>query len=146
MILMCGFKHVNSKPLCSNMLCPWLWKIGNCPTSEYIALCHYTWRWLLASHSEVCARRLCLPATNNIDYFKCDCRMCYFICAKGFTLWSVIVGRSNWLDMEKPCAQLCTMLFSQCGWLNGPIFSRGSSWPTMYVVWASFKSRHYVDL
>ncbi len=43
-------------------------------------------------------------------------------------------------DMEKPFAQLCTMSFSQCGRPNGPILNRGSSWLTMYVVWASLRS------
>jgi len=43
------------------------------------------------------------------------------------------------------CAIVHHIIF-QCGWLNGPIFSRGSSWPMMYVVWASFKNYYYVDL
>jgi hypothetical protein len=76
----------------------------------------------------------------------CDYRMCYFTCVEGFTFWSVVVGRLRWLDMERPCVQLCTMSFSQCGWPKGPILTPGSSWPMMYVVWASFKSCHYVDL
>jgi hypothetical protein len=28
---MCGFRHVSSEPPCSNMLCPWLWKIWQLP-------------------------------------------------------------------------------------------------------------------
>jgi hypothetical protein len=91
-------------------------------------------------------RRLCLLATDNNDYFGCDYRTCYSTCAKGFTFWSVVVGRSKWSNMERPCVQLCTISSSQCGWLNGPIFSHGFNWPMMYVVWASFKSCHYVDL
>jgi hypothetical protein len=86
-----------------------------------------------------------LPAKNT-NYFKCDYLTCYFTCVECFTFWSVVVGGPRWLDMEGLCAQLCTMSSSQCGWPNGPILSRGSSWLTMYVVWANFRSRHYVDL
>ncbi len=39
---------------------------------------------------------------NNIDYVVCDCRMCYFACAKGATFYNVVVGRLKWLDMGKP--------------------------------------------
>jgi hypothetical protein len=28
-------------------------KFGNCLTPKYIALCHYTWKWLLATDSKV---------------------------------------------------------------------------------------------
>jgi hypothetical protein len=121
-------------------------KFGNCPTLGYIAFYHYMWRWLLASNSKVWTRRLCLPITNNIDYFGCDCRMCYSMCVEGFTFWNVVVGGPRWSDMKGSCAQLCTMSSSRCGWSNGPIFSRGSNWPTMYVVWSRFRSCHYVDL
>jgi hypothetical protein len=121
-------------------------KVGNCPTLGHIVLCHYTWRWLLALNSKAWMKRLCLLIANIIDYFGCDCKTCYFMCAKGFTLWSVIVEGPRWSDMEGPCAQLCTMSSSQCGWPNGPIFSHASSWPMMYVVWASFRSHHNVDL
>jgi hypothetical protein len=40
---------------------------------------------------------------NNTDYFGCDYRTCYFMCAIGFTFWSVVVGRPRWSDMEGPC-------------------------------------------
>jgi hypothetical protein len=121
-------------------------KFGNCPTLKYIVLCHYMWRWLLASCLEVWARRLCLPTTNNTKYFGCDYQMCYSTCAKGFTLWSVIVGRLRWLNTEGPCVQLCSMSSSQCEWPNWPIFSFDFCWPMMYVVWVIFRSHHYVDL
>jgi hypothetical protein len=114
-------------------------KYNNCPTSVYIMLCHYTWRWLSASNSNVWTRRLSLHVTNNINYFGCDYWTCYFTCAKGFTILSVVVGGPRWSNMEGLCAQLCTMSSSQCGWPNGPILHCGSSWPTMYVVWASLK-------
>jgi hypothetical protein len=52
-------------------------------------------------------KKLCLFATNNIDYFGCDCMTCYFTCVEGFTFKSVVVGRLKWLDMEGLCAQLC---------------------------------------
>jgi hypothetical protein len=147
MILMCGFRHVSNKLPCSDMLCPYGYgKSSNCPTSGYIALCHYTWRWLLALDSKVWARRLCLHVVYNIHYFGCDCIMCYSTCVEGFTFLSVVVGGLRWSNMEGACAQLCIMSFSQCGWSNGPIFSRGSSWITMYGVLASFRSHHYVDL
>jgi hypothetical protein len=68
------------------------------------------------------------------------------MCVEGFTFWSVVVGGPRWLNMEGLCAQLCTMSSSQCGWRNGAILRHGSSWPTMYVAWASFRSHHYVDL
>jgi hypothetical protein len=71
-------------------------------------------------------RRLCLHVANNTNYFGCDCRTCYSTCAEGFTFWSV-VGRPRWSEMEGPCAQLCTMSFSQCGWPNGPILNYGSN-------------------
>jgi len=146
MILMCGFRHVSTKPPSSNVLSQGYGKVGNFPTLKYIVLCHYTWRWLSSSNSKVWTRRLCLLAKDNINYFGCDCRMCYFMCAKGFTFCSVVVGRPRWLDMEGPCVQLCTMSSSHYGWSNGPILSHGSSWLMMYVVWAGFKSRHCVDL
>jgi hypothetical protein len=110
-------------------------KSGNCPTLGYITLCHYTWRWLLTLDSKVWARRLCLLVVDNTNYFGCDYKTCYYTCAKGITLWSVIVGGPRWLNMERPCAQLCTMSSSQCGWPNGPILSHSSNWPIMYVVW-----------
>jgi hypothetical protein len=121
-------------------------KSSNCPTSKYIALCHYTWRWLLALNSKVWVKRLCLFTVDNIDYFGCDYKLCYFTCVEGFTFWNVIIRGLKWSYMEGPCVQLCTMSSSQCGWLNVPIFSRDFNWPTMYVLWASFKSCHYVDL
>jgi hypothetical protein len=43
-----------------------------------------------------------------------------------FTFRSVVVGELRWSNMEGPCAQLCTMSFSQCGWPNGHILSHGS--------------------
>jgi hypothetical protein len=121
-------------------------KSSNCVTSGYIALCHYMWKWLLASNSKVLARSLCLLTTNSTGYFGCEYRTCYFTCVKGFTFWNVVVGRLKWSNMERPCVQLCSISSSQCGWLNGPILSRGFNLPMMYVVWASFKSYHYVDL
>jgi hypothetical protein len=121
-------------------------KFGNYPTSIYIALYHHSWRWLSVSNLRVWTRRLCLLEVDNTNHFGCDCRMCYSTCAEGFTFWSVIVGKLRWLDMEGPCVQLCTMSSSQCGWPNGPIFSHGSNWPTMYVVWASFRSCRHVNL
>jgi len=121
-------------------------KSSNCPTTRYIALCHYTWRWLLASYSEVWVRRLCLLTVDNTDYFGCDYKLCYSTSAEGFTFWSVVIGGLRWSNMERPYVQLCTMSSSQCGWLNGHIFSHGSNRLTMYVVWASFKSCHYVKL
>jgi hypothetical protein len=59
-----------------------------------------------------------LLVANNIDYFGCDYKTCYFTCVEKFTFWSVVVGRPRWLNMERPCAQLCTMSSSQCGWPN----------------------------
>jgi hypothetical protein len=84
-------------------------KSNNFPTLWYITLCHYTWKWLLALDLEVWTKRLCLFTTNNTDYFGCDYRTCYSTCVEGFTFWNVVVGRLRWLDMEGPCAQLCTM-------------------------------------
>jgi hypothetical protein len=146
MILMHGYKHLNIKPPCSNVLCPWLWNFDNCPIVKYIVLYHYTWRWLSASNSKVWARRLCLPTIDNIDYFGCDCMMWYFMRAKGSPFKSVVVGRPRWSDMEELCAQLCTMSFSQCGWPIWPIIGRGYFWPIMHVVWVSIRSHHYVYL
>jgi hypothetical protein len=120
--------------------------VGNCPTSGYIALCHYTWRWLLTLGLEVWGRILCLCAIDNIKNFGCDYKMCYFTCAKSSTFRSVVVGRLGWSNMGRSCAQLCTMSFSQCGWLNWPILSHDSCWPTMYVVCAIFWNHHYVHL
>jgi hypothetical protein len=31
---MCGFMHVSSEPPCSDVLCPWLWKIWQLPNIE----------------------------------------------------------------------------------------------------------------
>jgi hypothetical protein len=84
-------------------------KFGNFPTSKYIALCHYTWRWLSTLDLKVWVRRLCLPPVDNIDYFGCDYGMCYFMCVKVFTFYNVVVGGPRWLDMEISCAQLCTI-------------------------------------
>jgi len=102
-------------------------KSGNRPTSRYIVLCHYTSKWLLVSNLKVWMRRLCLLPANNTNYFKCHYMTYYFTCAEGFTFWSVIVGGPRWSNMEGLCVQLCTMSSSQCGWLNRPILSRGSS-------------------
>jgi hypothetical protein len=121
-------------------------KFGNCPTSRYIVLNHHTWSWLLTSNSKVWTRKLCLFATNNTNYFGSDYMMCCFTCAEGSTFRSVVVGEPRWSDMEGTCAQLCTMSFFQCGWPSWPIFSHGSYWPMMYVVWAIFWNHHYVDL
>jgi hypothetical protein len=121
-------------------------KFGKFPTSKYIVLCHYTWRRLLTLDSKVWGRKLCLFVTNNTNYFGCDYRTCYFTCAKGSTLRSVVIGRLRWSNMEGPCVQLCTMSSSQCGWPNWPIFSCDYYWPMMFIVWAIFKSYHYVDL
>ncbi len=118
---------MSTEPPCSDMLSQGYGKAGNFPTLKYIVLCHYTWRWLLSSNSKVSTRRLCLLAKGNIDYFGCDYRMYYFMCVKGFTFCSVVVGRFRWLDMEGPCVQLCTMSSSHCGCSNGPILSCGSS-------------------
>jgi hypothetical protein len=38
---MCGFKHVNDEPPCSDVLCPLLWKVWQLPTFGYIALSLY---------------------------------------------------------------------------------------------------------
>jgi hypothetical protein len=100
-------------------------KFGNFPTLIYITLCHYMWR-LLASNSQVWTRKLCLSIANNTSYIGCDCRMCYSTCVKGFTFRSVVVGRLKWLNMERPCALLCTMSSSQCGWVDWPILNCGS--------------------
>jgi hypothetical protein len=147
MILMCGFKHVSNELPCSRCVMPMTGEFGNCPTSGYIVLCHYPWRWLSTSRLEVWAKKLCLFATNNIDYFGCDYRTCYFTCVKGFTFKNVVNAKGlRWSNIEGTCVQSCTMSFSQCGWLNWPIFSYGSCWPTMYVVLVIFKNHHYVDL
>jgi hypothetical protein len=82
---------------------------------------------------------------DNTDYFGCDFKTCYFTCVKGFTFKNV-VGRPRWSNMEGLCVELCTMSFAQCGWPNWPILRCGSCWPMMYVVWAIFKNRYYVDL
>ncbi len=68
--------------------------------------------------------RLCLLARDNINYFGCDYGMCYFMCK---TFYNVVGGKPRWLDMERPCVQLCTISSSHCGWSNGPILSHGSS-------------------
>jgi hypothetical protein len=109
-------------------------------------LCHYLGRWLLTSSLEVWTKKFCFFTINNTDYFRCDYKTCYFKCAKGSTFKSVVVGKPRWSDMEGPCAQLCTMSFSQCEWPNWPIINHGSSWPIMYVMWAIFRNHHYVDL
>jgi hypothetical protein len=62
--------------------------------------------------------KLCLFIIDNINYFGCDYKSCYFTCAKGFAFYSVVVGRPRWLNMEGPCAQLYTMSSSQFGWPN----------------------------
>jgi len=144
---MCGFNNVSNEPPCSDVLCPWICKIWQSPNIEiHCVMPLYMEVVISASNLKVWMGKLCLLLANNINYFRCDYKMCYFTCVEGFTFWSVIVGSPRWLDMEGLCAQLCTMSFSQCGWPNGPILSHGSNWPMMYVVWASFKNRHYVDL
>ncbi len=53
---MCGFKHVSNEPPCSNVLCPWLWKIWQLPNIEihcvmplYVeVVIDLMWRWLSA--------------------------------------------------------------------------------------------------
>jgi len=121
-------------------------KFGNCPKLGYIMLCHYPWKWLSILNLEIWARRLCLLITDNMDYFGCECRTCYFTCVKGSTFKRVVVGRWRWSNMEKPCAQLCTVSSSPCECPNWPIFNQCSCWPMMYVVWAIFKNHYYVDL
>jgi hypothetical protein len=120
--------------------------IGNCPTLWYIMLCHYSWRWLLTSCLKVWVRKLCLFVENNTNYFGCDSKMCYFMCVQGSTFNNVVIEGPRWSNTKRPCAQLCTMSSFQCGWPNWPIFNHGSWWLTMYVVWASFKNHHYVDV
>jgi len=112
---------------------PWfLWsclhlygEFDNYPTLRYIMLCHYLWRWLSTLSWKVWVKKLCLFVVDNIDYFGCECIMCYLRCAKGFgevsTFKNVVVRRSRWSNMEGPCAQLCTMSFFQHGWPNWPI-------------------------
>jgi hypothetical protein len=71
--------------------------------------------------------------------------MLFYMCGRfyfqGCCCWKV-----KWSNMERLCAQLCTMSSSQCGWPNWPIFNHDSYWPMMYVVWAIFWNHHYVDL
>jgi hypothetical protein len=43
-----------------------------------------------------------VSTTNNTYYFGCDCKMCYFTCAKGTTFQSVIIGRMTWSNLEGP--------------------------------------------
>jgi hypothetical protein len=57
-----------------------------------------------------------MPTTNNINYVGYDCGTCYFACAKSIPFKSIVVGRPIWLNMEGPCAKLCTVSFLKCGW------------------------------
>jgi len=61
---------------------------------------------------------LCILTTNNTDYLGCGCKMCYFTCVEGIIFESIVVKRLKWLNMERPCAKLCIMSPSQCGWQN----------------------------
>ncbi len=47
--------------------------------------------------------KLCLFTIDNIDYFGCDCKTCYFMCIEGYTFKNVVVGGLKWLDMERSC-------------------------------------------
>jgi len=53
-------------------------------------------------------RRLHLLTIDNINYFRCDCKMCYFEYVEGIIFW--------------------------CGWPNWPIFGCHLAWFIMYVV------------
>jgi hypothetical protein len=86
-------------------------KFGNCLTLKYIALCHYTRRWLLTSNSKVWMGRLCLPLIDNNNYFGCDCGMCYFTCVESVTLLNVAVQRLRWSNMEGPCVIMHYVIF-----------------------------------
>jgi hypothetical protein len=58
-----------------------------------------------------------------------------------FTFWNVIVGRLKWSNMEGPFVH--HVIFPM--WIkNQPIFNGGSYMLIMYVMWALFKSCHYV--
>jgi hypothetical protein len=142
---MCGFKNASNEPPCSNLLCPWLWKIWQLPNTRI--------RYVIPLYVEVVIN-LIFESLNEEIMFTYNKQhqllwmqlqdVLFYMCGR-FFLWSV-VGKLRWSDMERPCAQLCTMSYSQCGWPNGPILSCGSNWPTMYVAWASFRNCHYVDL
>jgi hypothetical protein len=50
---------------------------------------------------------MCTCVTNNIDYVKCVCGTCYFVCGEGFIFKNIIVRKLKWPNMEKPHVQLC---------------------------------------
>lgn len=91
------------------------------------------------------AWRFCILAINNTDYFGFDYKMCYFTCAKGPTFWSFIVERMKWSDMEGSHV-IYVMSSSTCGWLHWSLFGSYSCWILLYVVWATHKAYHHVDL
>jgi hypothetical protein len=81
-------------------------KFGNCLTLGFIVLCHYMWRWLSVLDLEVWARRLCLLAADNIDYFGCDCKTCYSMCVEVLPSGVFLEGQDGqtWKDHVRNCA------------------------------------------
>jgi hypothetical protein len=82
-------------------------EFGNCPTLGYIALCHYLLRWLSTSNLKVWAKKLCLLIEDNIDYFGCDYRMCYFNVQKVLPSRMLLLQGQNgqtWEDHVCNCA------------------------------------------
>jgi hypothetical protein len=64
--------------------------------------------------------------------------LCYFMCEEGFIFWGLVVGRSGWSCMQRPCAKLCTMSPSTCGWLSGSIISHSCNMVMMHAMWNSW--------
>ncbi len=60
---------------------------------------------------------------------------CHFMCEEGFIFWGLVVGRLGWSSMQKPCAKLCTMSPSTCGWPSGSIISHSSNMVMMHAMW-----------
>ncbi len=67
-----------------------------CNANHYEKLGNY---WL-----QICRFELgdYVSTTNNTDYFGCDCKMCYFACAKDATFQSAIIGNMTWSNLETP--------------------------------------------
>ncbi len=79
-------------------------------------------------------------------HIGCDYKSCDFVCSEAPTFRSIIVGGMRLSDMEWPCAYLCAMSFSQCGWPNWPILGYYTCWFMVYIVWVVHKNCHYLSL
>jgi hypothetical protein len=83
--------------------------------------------------------------TDNNDYFECDCMTCNSSCVEDFTFWNAIVEGWNGQTWKDQYAIVHHVIFPM--WIkNQPIFSGDSCRLIMYVMWAFFKSCHYVYL